>query len=83
MNLSVGDSFCKRPEEGIKFFNPLCVTGASLGISSDGCRMPNKPLIISMHGCKLPFDPCFQRKLMGSIRPFSNLMDAIAPIDPS
>ena len=58
------------------------VAGVSLGISVDGCRMPNKPLRISMHGCRIPFDSCFQRKLMGAVRPFSKSMGAIAPIDP-
>jgi len=34
--------------------------GVSLGISIEGCNVPNKPLGIQIDGCKLPFNLCFQ-----------------------
>ena len=40
-------------------------------------------LRISIDGCKLPTNPCLQLKSMGAIKPFSKLMGAIAPIDPT
>ena len=60
----------------------LRATGALIGISIDGYKVPKKSLGISIDGFKLPFNPCFHQKLMGAIRPYSKLMGAIAPIDP-
>ena len=34
---------------------------ASLGISIDGCKIPNKLLVILFDGCKLPFKPDFNK----------------------
>ena len=34
-------------------------SGVPLGISIDGCKMPNKPSEIWIDGCKLPFNSSF------------------------
>ena len=58
-------------------------TGASLGISNDGFKMPDEPLGISLNRCKSTFKPCFQQNSMGAMRPLSKSMGANAPIDPT